>query len=114
MPQQAPVNNIRSLSGRVKYVAVACTSGLWGCICDGSLWINSSAAINIPPRSGNTSTTIQTYEGGVLPITVYRSGCLVGVDNSWLNSRVIIICYDIPEWVHDTCKYFYRPSYFSW
>ena len=60
------------------------------------------------------STTIQTPEGKVLPLTVYPHGRLDGVDNGWFNSWVILILFVSPEGMRDCYQEFYRPSYFSW
>ena len=90
-----------------------CTVILWYHGRDDSLWVHISATINILPVSDNISNTIQTPEGGLVPTTVFRSSCLVGVDCVWLNSGVHTIRCVIPEWVRDTYRYFYKPSYCS-
>ena len=61
MSQWEPIRNIRLPSDKVEYVSVAYTVRLWDCGNDGYLWVHTSAVINIPPRSGNSSTTIQTH-----------------------------------------------------
>ena len=80
---------------------------------DGSLSFHPSAVINITHKSGNISTTIQNYEGGVVLITVSWYGHLVEVENGWLNSGVHTILCVSPEWVCDNYQIFYRTSCFS-
>ena len=88
MPRRAPVVKIRRPDYRVKYVAVVCSDGVWDCVHNGSLWVHTSAVINIPPGSGNINTTIQTPYGGVVPVTISLFGLLLKVENCWLNSGV--------------------------
>ena len=80
-----------------------------------TLWVHPSAVINIPPGSSSLSisTTIQTTEGGVVPITVSLSVRLVGVDDGWLNSSVVPICSMSPEEVRDSYRDVFRPYYLS-
>ena len=86
------------------------TMGLWSQgVCVGS----SQCNINIPPVSGNISTTTQNPEGEVIPITVSHYFCLVEVEGGCLNSRIHPIFCVSPEQVHDTHQVFYRPFYFS-
>ena len=113
MPQQSPVGDIWSPSYRIEDVAVALTVRLWDRGNDMSLWVHPSSVINIAPIYGNISTNIQTPEEEVVPITVSRSGFLVGLDDGWLNIRIHPIFCVIPEWVCDIYQEFYRPSYFS-
>ena len=63
MPQQAHVGKIRRPADQARYVAVAHTIRIWDSGHDEPLWVHTSVVINIPPGSGNTSTTIQTTEG---------------------------------------------------
>ena len=49
----------------------------------------------------------------ILPITVFPTGFLVGVDDDQLNSQVVPIRSVSPEGVHDFYQEFYRTSYFS-
>ena len=86
MIRQSPVGDILLPSDRVKDVAIVCSVRLWYHGHDGYLWFHPSAVINIPTGSGNISTTIQTPEGEVVPITVSWSSLLVEVENFWLNS----------------------------
>ena len=97
MPYIYPVGDIRRPADGVEDVAAASTVILWDCGHYGSLWIHPSAVINILPGSGNISTTIQNPKGKSVPITVSRSGCLVGVDNGWLNVRFLPIICVSPE-----------------
>ena len=110
MPWQAPDGDPLDI---FKDVAVSCTVRLWYCGKNGFLRVNPGAVINIPPGYGKTSTTIQTPEREVFPITVSWLGRLIGVDEDWLNSGFCRIHCVSPEWVHDTCPEFYRPLYFS-
>ena len=109
MPRQAHAGKIRRLSDRVQNIAVVCSVILWHCGCDGFLWFHPSAVINILPGSGNINTTIQNPDGEVVPVTVSRSGCLLEVDDGWLNSGVCPIWCVSTDCVNNT----YRPSYFS-
>ena len=59
------------------------------------------------PGSGNISTTIQTPEGGVVLITVYRSGRLFEVVDDWINNGVRSILCVSSEWVCNTYRGFY-------
>ena len=79
MTCQLPIGKIRRPADGVDDVTVARTVRLWDCGQDGSLWVYTSAVINISPGSGNSSTTIQTPNGEVILINVSRYGCLVGV-----------------------------------
>ena len=97
MPHKSPVGKIRCPDDRVENFSVALTVRLWDCGHDGSLWVHTSAVINITPIFGNISTTIQNTEGKVVPITVSQYGCLVEVDGGWLNSGVVTICFVSPE-----------------
>ena len=109
MPGRAPVGKIRSPDDQAKDVTVVCSVRIWYCGHNGYLWFHPSAVINIPPIYGNTNITIQTHDGEVVLVTMYWSGCLLEVDDGWLNSGVLPILCVIPDCVHDT----YRPSYFS-
>ena len=96
MSHKSPVGKIRRPDDRVENFSVALTVRLWDCGYDGSLWVHTSAVINITPIFRNISTTIQNTEGKVVPITVSQSGCSVGVDGGWLNSGVVPIFCDWP------------------
>ena len=113
MPCISPVGEILSPDEQWKDVAVVCSVILWDCGHKGSVWVHLSAIINIPPVSGNISTTTQNPEGEVIPITVSHYVCLVEVEGGCLNSRIHPIFCVSPEQVHDTHQVFYRPFYFS-
>ena len=113
MTRIAPSDESWSPSEKVEFVVVSCNVIPWDHGHDGSLWVHSSALINILPRSGNISTTIQNPEGGLVLITVSRSGWLVEVGYGWLISGVYPIFYMGPEWVRGTYQELYGPSYFS-
>ena len=113
MPRRVPVGNIRRPDDVFEYVAVASTVRLWDHGHDRSLWVHPSVVINILPGYRNISTTIQTPNGEVSMVTMSCSVHFVGVDDSWLDSGVRMICRVIPEWVRDTYREFYLPSYFS-
>ena len=85
MPQHASVSKILRLSDGVKYVKVPHTVSIRDYGSDGYLWIYPSAVINITPGSSdsNISNTLQTLKGEVILITVYPSGCLVGLGDGW-------------------------------
>ena len=107
------VGKIRRPVGRVGDVTFVFSDRLWDSGHNGSLWVHPSVVINILPISGNINTTIQTYEGEVVTITVYLSGILLEVEDGWFNSMVRVICCVIPEWVHNTYQVFYVPSYLN-
>ena len=109
MSRQDPLGNTQHPTDRVKYVTVVRSVRLWYRGCNGSLWVHPSTVINILPGSGNINTTIQTHNGGVVPVTVSQSSRLFEVDDAWLNSGVRMILCVSPECVCDT----YRPYYFS-
>ena len=94
-------------------VTVACTVSIWYYGSDGSLWVHPSVVINFLPRpsASNSSTTIQNPEGGVVPITVSPSGCLVGVGDIWLNSWAVPIRSVSPEGVRDFYEQFSDPPF---
>ena len=93
------VGDTRHTYDSVKDVAVACTVRLWDHGHNGSLWVYPSAVINILLGPGNISTTIQTPKGEVVIINVYLYGCLVVVEDVWLNIGVRLILCVSPEWV---------------
>ena len=113
MPIQAPVGNIRSPDDQLEDVAVVFYVRLWDCGHNGYLWDHYYAVININPVSGNISTTIQTPEGEMVPITVSRSVQLIEVEDGWLNRGVCTIFCVSPEWVCNNHQVFYIPYYFS-
>ena len=104
MPRQNPVDKIRRPDERFKDVAIDHSVRLWDCGHNGSLWVHPSAVISTPHGYGNIITTIQTSKGELVPITMYRYGHLVGVENSWLNIGFRPIRYVSPEWVCDTYR----------
>ena len=115
IPCQAPVGKIRRPADWVEDVSVFICVRLWDRGHNGYLWVHPSLVINIPLGSGNISTTISTPVLGLVPMTVFRSGWLVEVDDGWLKSGVHKILCVSPEWVRDTHRVFYRPFYFiSW
>ena len=63
MPIHIPVSEILHSPKR----EAPCSVNFWDAGSDGSLWFHPSAVINIPPKSPdlNTSTNIQTPEGGI-------------------------------------------------
>ena len=92
MPRRTPVGDIRRPSDGFKDIVVSRNGSIWEYGSDWSLWVHPSAVINIPPGfyALNISNNLQPTEGEVFPITVYLSLCLVGVDDIWLNSRVVM------------------------
>ena len=112
MPQKSPVGDIRRPTDKVEYVVVAGNVRLLDRGHDGYLWVHLGAVINITPVFANIRTNIQTLEGEVVPIAVYRYGHLVVVYDGWFNCGVRTICCVIPKWDHDTYQEFYIPSYF--
>ena len=86
MPWEYTLGQIRRPSDLVEDVAVVLSARLWDCGRDGSLWVHPRAVINILPEYGNVNIIIQTPNGKVDSITVYRSGRLLEVHNCWLNS----------------------------
>ena len=109
MPCQDPVRDIRRTDDHFKDVAVFCSVRPWDTGHDGSLWVHTSWVINIPTRSGNINTTIQTPNGEVVLVTVSWSGRSLEVKNGWLNSGVQPIFCVSPKCFHNI----YRPSYLS-
>ena len=87
-PRQAPVGDIWRLYDTFKDVVVVISIRLWDCGHYGSLWVHTSAVINILPGYGNINATIQTLEGEVVSITLSRYICLPELEDVWLNSGV--------------------------
>ena len=70
IPRQACLVYIRYPSDVAKDITVSCTIITWACVHGVYFWVHPSAVINIPPRSGNISTTVY-IEGKLL--CQYRS-----------------------------------------
>ena len=106
MPQRIPVGETRQPPEGESPNRVH----LWYDGSNDSLWVHPSEFINIPPKypASNTSTNLQTPEGGV-PITVSPSGCLVGVDGIWLNSRAVPTRSVNSEGVRDSHRELFIP-----
>ena len=83
---RAPVGDIRRPYDRVEDVTVVLSVRLWDLGIDRSLWVHTSAVINITPVSGNINTIILTFDGVVIPANMSRSGSLLEVDNVLLNN----------------------------
>ena len=111
IPRQSSVGNIWNPSIGVEGVAVAWTVSICDYCSDGSLWVQPSAVINIPPvySASEIITTIQTPKGVVVLITVDPYGCLVVVEDGWLNIWVVPIWSMSPEGVRDSYQEFTDP-----
>ena len=83
IPRQDLVGEIQLIADKVEDAAVACTVSIWDYGSNGSIWVQPSVVINIPPRSSilDISTTIQTPEEELVPINVSPTGRLVGLED---------------------------------
>ena len=92
-------------------VTVSHTVNLRDYYSGGSLWVHPGVVINILPilNASDTSTTILTPKGRVVPITVYSYFHLVGVDGGWSNSQFILIFSVDTEGVRNSYQEFIDP-----
>ena len=109
IPRQFPISDITHPYDGVKYVSVALTVVLWYHVQYGSLWVLTSAFINILPGYGNISITFKNSKGEVFLIAVSWFGHLVGVYGNLLNSRVYLIHCVSSEWVYNNYLEFTDP-----
>ena len=97
------------------YFSSIVTVSIWDYGYGGSLWVHTNAIINIIPGSSasNTSITIQTTKGKLVPINVFPSGRLVVVDNCWSNSWFIPTSSVTTEGLRDSYRELLRTSSFD-